>query len=188
VKLLVSKRTRPMIGEIDNGDTVIAHDFAHGQVLCVVDALGHGPAAAIVARCAEVALSLPNRCLDASRAIENLDLALRGTRGAAALVTVFDGTRLTACGVGNVEMKSTSRSLQTRLFPGVLGTLARRVHADVLEPRVGDRFALYSDGISGRFSLADTSALSLDQATRMIFSEHARPHDDATLALAEVIA
>jgi negative regulator of sigma-B (phosphoserine phosphatase) len=186
--LVTSTLTRPKIGEIESGDVAVVRRDGDRVLCAVIDALGHGPVAAAVAGLAAGALLADAFSGDVAKLLLATDRVLKGTRGAAGLLCVFDGasSSLSAAAVGNVEMVTSSRTISVRAQPGIIGSLTRPPRAFRSTMYPGDRIAIISDGVSQRFSLADTSALSRDQACRTIFEAHARDHDDATLLLAEV--
>ena len=178
--------TAPRVGESVSGDMVVVrHVEGHEAGLVgVIDALGHGPKAAVVA---DSSIDYLSRTPHASVAgyMNGLHENLRGTRGAAALLFLVTARGLAMCSVGNIELRSSNTKLPFVLTPGVLGVRLRQPKVCEV-PRATDRFVLYSDGISGRFDLKALSAHSPSELAKHIFATHRRSHDDATVVVVDV--
>jgi negative regulator of sigma-B (phosphoserine phosphatase) len=175
----------PKDGEIENGDLAIVRRDAQGTLLAVIDALGHGPHAAAVARTAATVIAespFPDGPLTI---LEAMHERLRGTRGAAALVCILRGNRLEACSVGNVEMRTWRMHLPIVLTPGIVGSQIRRPKVFGGDLPDEDRIVVFSDGISARFSLSETRDQPPAEACRSIFKAHRRAHDDATIMVVD---
>lgn len=154
--------------------------------IAVIDGLGHGPDAEAAATAAVDALrSRPD--LDPSEALLVCDQALRGTRGAAASVLWIEGTRAHFAGVGNVEGRVLSDSLNERRFSPDRGVLGRGIRAPrVLEfPLTGTWTALlHTDGVSARFEPSELDAeTELDAIAQLLLTNWGRPTDDATVVV-----
>lgn len=180
---------RPRVGELACGDGALVRSEGERTLLALVDALGHGPLAAEVTSIALACLA--RVALDGGPIAVQSELndALRGTRGAAAMVCVLQGERLAGCGVGNVELRTDPRSVPVVLSPGILGASVRAFRC--FEGRVpsGSRVLLFSDGISGtRLRLDELRALDAEAACRAILHRFAYPHDDASVLVADVRA
>lgn len=184
--LTIAYKTQPCRGQTENGDAVVVRREGDFTLLSVVDALGHGPAAA---RAANAAVE----CLDAitidsplPAIIERLDTSLRGTRGAAAMVCRIRDREIEGCGVGNVELRTQGIGIPVLLTPGILGMGVRRpkFFASQIAPRA--RLLMFSDGIASAASFIDLRHLEVKDACETIFGQHARAHDDATLLIADV--
>lgn len=180
---------RPRVGEVACGDGAIVRDEGGRTLLAVVDALGHGPLAAEVTSLALTCLARVALDGGAVGVQSELNDALRGTRGAAAMVCLLEGERLTGCGVGNVELRTDPRSVPVVLSPGILGSSVRRFRSfEGAVPR-GSRVLLFSDGVSGtRLRLDELRALDPEAACRAIVQRFAYPHDDASVLVADVRA
>lgn len=178
--------TLPRAGEIANGDAaVIRRDGAHA-LIAIVDALGHGEKAGAVAA---VAVEVLQSCRIESgplAIIGAIDGALRGGRGACALVVVVGPERLEGCSVGNVELRS-NLNLPFVLTPGVLGARVRSPRVFSVVPSKNARLVAYSDGIGSKFQLDEFAEFSTKDACRAIFDRQRRSHDDATLLVADLI-
>ena len=121
--------------------------------------------------------------------MESLHAALRGSRGAAAMLCILaaDG-RLQGCGVGNVEMRTVGSRVPIVLTPGILGASVNRLRT--FEARVvpGDRLVLFSDGISSRMDLGSVRGLSPAGACDVLMTQNRRTHDDSTLLVIDIEA
>lgn len=192
MKLHIAHRTRPCVGETANGDAVWVGQWIHRPAFAVFDASGHGPVAAEASTLACEVLSRWDGTPDLPEVAARLHRELHGTRGSAALVAVFDpvdeGGILRGFGVGNVELRALDRSVSALLTPGVLGVrLRRRVHVFEIPLRVGDRLMVCSDGIRGRLDPGYHEGLSPDDLCDSLLRDHSRPHDDATVLVADVL-
>lgn len=187
--LTTSHMTQPMAGETRNGDAVFVRTYDDGVTLaCVIDALGHGPVAADVAdRALALLSSLPSRD-DAVTIMKRLDEALRGTRGAAATLCVVSREgRVTACGVGNVTLRSVGTNVPFVLSPGILGSRVRVFRGATATLAPGDRIVIHSDGLASVFSLDPVRAAGTEEAARLLFEGQRKTTDDATVLVLDVV-
>jgi len=193
VKLDLAHRTRPCVGEIANGDAVWVGRWIHRPAFAVFDASGHGPEAAAASTLACEVLDRWDGTPDLPEVAARLHRELQGSRGSAALVALLDrdpqGTGiLRGFGVGNVELRGLNRTLSALLTPGVLGVrLRRRVHVFEFPLRVGDRLMVCSDGVRGRIDHEQHQGLSPADLCDSLIRDHSRPHDDATVLVADVL-
>ena len=178
---------RPRAGEVACGDGVLVRDDGSRTLLALVDALGHGPAAAEVTAAALECLSRVAIAAGPIAVLSELHAALRGTRGAAAMVCVLERDRLFGCGVGNVDLRTDPTSVPAVLCPGILGGSVRAFRAFEGAAPAGTRVVLFSDGVSStRLRLEDLRALDAEKACRAIFDRCAYFHDDASVLVADV--
>ncbi len=181
----ISSSVVPARGEHVSGDCAVVREEAGVTLIAVIDVLGHGPEAAKVAELA--ATHLRQGPMGAAReAIASLHERLRGTRGAAASVCVVRDRTLTGCGVGNVEIRVLGTSVPTVLTPGILGHRVHRLREFAARLSDGDRLVFFTDGISSRVPLSDLRTLPPAEACRAIMHAHRRPHDDATVVVADL--
>jgi len=158
-----------------------------GLRVAIVDGLGHGSDAEAAALAAIDSLKdAPD--LEPLEALQRCDLALRGTRGAAASVLVIDRSRgvLRFAGVGNVEGRIHSDDRERHFSPnrGILGRGMRSPHLlefPLIAPWV---VLLHTDGIRGR-DLEIRANLSADARAQQILAMAARETDDATVVVIE---
>jgi negative regulator of sigma-B (phosphoserine phosphatase) len=177
----------PKDGEQVNGDAVVVRNGGdHPVMLAVIDALGHGAAAASVAAAATAYLGEAPLDRGVVKLVEGLHGRLRGSRGAAAMVLIFSGGRVEGCGVGNVEMRSVKRRVPVVLSPGVLGASLGKLHLFEAQLSAGDRLVVFSDGIAGRFDDELSRGLTGLETCRRIMDRHRRPHDDATVLVTDI--
>lgn len=176
----------PREGELACGDAVQIAEHAGVRRIAVVDALGHGPAAAEVAHLAVRHLEAAPLDLAVEEVVRGLHDALRGTRGAAATICRIEGARIEGCGVGNVEVRSVGSPVPIVLTGGIVGVrLPRpRIFGATLAQKT--RLVLFSDGISSRVPISSLSSLDPDAACRAILGEWRKAHDDASVVVADV--
>lgn len=176
---------KPRVGETECGDTVVVRRVEGGLLVALIDALGHGPKAAAIARTsAAVVKEVPDGA-NVAEIIGLLHSKLAGTRGAAALLLAVTARTLSACSVGNIALRTQTGRLPFVLTPGVLGVRLRN-------PKVcsgaftTERIVLFSDGISGRFDLDAARARSPEELVLGLFENHRHDHDDATALCLDV--
>ncbi|QSQ27710.1 SpoIIE family protein phosphatase [Pyxidicoccus parkwayensis] len=186
MRLSVAHQSRPKLGEVRNGDMALVRTEGSHTLLVVVDALGHGTAAAEVA--AEARRCLERMPLDGGvePLMDAVHAALRNGRGAAIMMGLFDGKTLQCGGVGNVELRARGTRVPVVPTPGILGQSMRslRTVSAVLAP--GDRLVLFSDGLSFRLDLETARKLPPNEACMLLMERYARPSDDATVMVADV--
>ena len=199
MKLRIAHRSRPCVGETANGDAVWQGEWIRRPVFAVFDASGHGPEAEATAKQACGVLERWDGTLDFPALANRLHTELRGTRGTAILLGLLDhlerseqgvqkGPVLRGFGVGNVELRAFDRTISALLTPGILGIrLRRRIHVFDIPLRAGDRLMAYSDGIRGRFDPQIHQGLSPADLCDSLIRDHSRPHDDATVLVADVL-
>ena len=178
----------PKIGETANGDAVVIREDAPFTMLAVVDALGHGPGAQTAADAAVKELNIVPLKIGVLSVLERVHDKLHGTRGAAALVCIFDGQKLTGCSVGNVEMRSRGTRIPIMLTPGILGSRVRPYRVFESPLTRADRIVIFTDGISSHLAIDDTHHMAPEEACRFLMDRHRRNHDDATVLVADVEA
>lgn len=179
--------SRPCAGETACGDVAVARPTPEGLLFGVVDALGHGVAAAEVAADALKSLLAAPLRDGVAGVLALLDAALRGGRGAAALLCIAHDDAIEGCGVGNVELRSTGMRLPVVATPGVLGR-GPAVRPRIFSARLvaGARLVVFSDGISARLRADEDRALSPQAASAAFLGRWGKPTDDATVLVADV--
>ncbi|MDF2696945.1 MAG: Phosphoserine phosphatase RsbX [Labilithrix sp.] len=177
--------SRPRVGESVSGDAVVVRPYGSAVLISVIDALGHGPKAAEVARISSDWLASIEEAGGAPILVNGLHKQLHGSRGAAALLLVVSTTGLEACSVGNVELRSETNRLPFVLTPGVLGVRLRQPKI-CSSPLTTDRFILHSDGISGRFDIRSLRSSTPTEVATQLFGSHRHAHDDATVVVVDV--
>jgi phosphoserine phosphatase RsbX len=195
VKLTIAHRSRPCVGETVNGDAVWVGEWVRRPVFAVFDASGHGPEAHKAARLACGVLDRWDGTPDLLALAARLHQDLHGTRGAAGLVALLDQAAgaegeavLRGFGVGNVELRALDRTISALLTPGILGVrMRRKLHVFEIPLRAGDRLMACSDGVRGRIDPDYHQGLSPDDLCDSLLRDHSRPHDDATVLVADVL-
>lgn len=177
--------SRPRVGETVSGDAVIVRRHGGAVLIALVDALGHGPHAAVVADASTEWLGSTAAEGGVPELVSGLHKRLHGSRGAAALLFTVSTAGIQACSVGNVELRSMTSKLPFVLTPGVLGVRLRAPKICASPPLV-DRFVLHSDGISSRFDLRAWRAHAPAELASAIFGAHRYAHDDATVVVVDV--
>lgn len=181
----------PKAGESACGDAWTAVSTRKGQLLCVVDGLGHGPDAAAAARLAvEQVEQLAAKDLSLREIIEAVHLALRPTRGAAiALARLHAGEPVcTFCGIGNISACLVHQG-QTRSMVshnGIMGHQVRKVQEFTYPTHENALCIVHTDGIATRWRLDDYPGLERSNAALIagvLYRDYARRRDDATIVV-----
>lgn len=186
MRLSIEHTCLPARGEHASGDAIYLRQDADALFFCVIDVLGHGPRAAEVAGLAAEHLDSLDANLGATECMQSLHAALRGTRGAAATLGIVVDHRIQGCGVGNVELRTTSRSPAIMLSPGILGQHIRSLRCFEGSVAPGDRLICFSDGISQRLALSDFRHMDAKATCEVIMQRHRRAHDDASVLVIDV--
>lgn len=178
----------PASGEVESGDLVVHREAGPDHLLAVVDALGHGSKAAVVATLARQyfeGLSWPS-AQTSEAIVAGLDGHLRGSRGAAVMVCLVRGALLDGCGVGNVELRSAGTAVPVMLSPGVLGSMrATRLRSFSARLTPPTTLFLFTDGFSSRAPFSELGRLSPAQASATLAREHRKHHDDGAVIVAK---
>jgi negative regulator of sigma-B (phosphoserine phosphatase) len=172
-------------GEDRSGDLAVFAPTSAGGLVCLIDGLGHGAAAAdAAAAAAEVirhhAEAAPQELLD--RCHE----ALRETRGVVMTLAWFDigAGEIVWTGVGNVDARLWHPSEGGRhdvalVFGGVVGYQVPRVRPSTLTLTPGDLLVMVTDGIDPGFAAALDGGGAAQTVAERIFSAHGKGTDDA---------
>ncbi len=179
---------RPKQGQSISGDTYLVHEYDTNQVLVsVIDGLGGGEEASLAATSAAKVLQ-KTPALPLEELIRQSHNALRSTRGAViAILRLHLNTRNAEyIGVGNIGVQVYS---QQQIKPisknGILGYRMPTLLQLSYTYNSGDTFVLYSDGISGRFSLDGKldSTRSPQDLANAILETYGKTSDDATVVV-----
>jgi negative regulator of sigma-B (phosphoserine phosphatase) len=184
--LAIDYRTLATRNAADNGDGVCVRQDGDISVFMVVDGLGHGPLAAEASSAATKYIgSMPiERGIESI--ISGLDGALRGTRGAAAMVCRVEGSALVGCGVGNVELRALGADLPIVLTPGILGRGVNDPRIFRGKLRTGSRLVVFTDGISGKFAASEYRTMERKLVIDTLIARYRRDHDDASVLVADL--
>lgn len=186
MKLSLFQISLPKLGESVSGDAVITRVEQGATLLAVVDSLGHGHPAAVVADRARAYLDTVPLDKNARSLTEGLHDALRGTRGAAAMCCLIKNGKLEGCGVGNVELRTLTSRVPVVLTPGILGVSLQRTRVFEGALVAHTRLFLFSDGLSPRMDLLMCERLSTEESCKALMERYRRSHDDATLLVVDV--
>ena len=181
---------RPKSGRNISGDAYLIKEAEEATLVCLVDGLGSGEAAAEAAqaaiRCVQVNSTLP-----LSDIMAKCHQALKGTRGAVvALMRIsFAESTLTFVGVGNISIHARSTALIKPISRnGIVGYRLPRLREFTYPYTPGDLFVLHTDGISNRFTLDSAVWMKEAQDVQILADEIARnfgkKNDDVTILIA----
>lgn len=181
---------RPKSGRNVSGDAYLIKEEKEVTLICLVDGLGSGEAAAEAAqaaiRCVEISSTLP-----LSDILAKCHQALRGTRGAvmALLRISFAEGAMTFAGVGNIGIRVRSTApIKPISRNGIVGYRLPRLQEFTYPYTPGDLFVLHTDGISSRFILNDALWAKKAQDVQTLADEIARnfgkDNDDVTVLVA----
>jgi anti-sigma regulatory factor (Ser/Thr protein kinase) len=179
----------PKAGETACGDAwALEPDGGHCSLL-VIDGLGHGPDAASAARAATAVLA-KHPAASPAEVLHLMHLALASTRGAAAAVARFDVLQPQGifAGVGNIAARVESMTDRRQLVShnGTLGHVLRKVQEFPFDFPAEAALILYSDGLSGHWTLADYPGLMAKHSALIagvLYRDHDRGRDDVSVVV-----
>ena len=190
-----SVAARAVAGESVPGDMYLVRQFDDGELLAVVDGMGHGKEATRAARTAvsvlqqfagEPITALVNRC----------HAALQQTRGACITLAALNARAgiVTWLGVGNVEgrlfrvdPRANHPIEHVLLRAGVVGYQLPALRAAMIPIGRGDLLVFVTDGIDESFAQEVHVKESLPALARRILDRHAKGHDDALVLVARYL-
>lgn len=178
-----------LFGSGFNGDSYVIREFDGNSLIAVIDGLGHGQTAYVVAQEAADYVQKNYRKSLVS-ILEGCHKALRGTRGVVmGLVKVdFEGSRLFFSGVGNIGIRVVGKKpVKPISVPGIIGHNVKKLFEEGFPYTRGDTIFIYSDGISDRFvdpGKPDLKGKGLQEIAEEIVREFGRDQDDATIVAA----
>jgi anti-sigma regulatory factor (Ser/Thr protein kinase) len=188
--MIVGAVSLPHPAENVCGDAWAGEQFPGRAMFVVADGLGHGPAAALAAGEA-VRIFRENVRRRPAEILQDIDAALRSTRGAAVLVAEIDlvDRQICCAGVGNISgsivAAGASRSLVSH--NGTVGHAVRKVQEFLYPFPPGALIVLHSDGLATSWRLEQYPGL----ATRapaliagVLYRDFKRGHDDVTVVAA----
>lgn len=175
----------------ESGDRHLVRAYSNGALVAVVDALGHGPEAAVVARLAIATLEFgPDQPV--AGLMKRCDDALRATRGAVLSLATFDKRRSTVSwlGVGNVEgvlLGGAGTGLKRHallLRGGVVGYRLPSLQPTTVDVRRGDLLILATDGVRSDFADGISLLAEPQEIANGIMERCAKRSDDALVVVA----
>jgi len=184
-------------GQRASGDLHLVRQTTGGELVAVVDGLGHGEEAATAAKVAVATLerfadepipSLVQRCHE----------ALIGTRGVVMSLVTIEPARgkMTWLGIGNVEgllvrADPEERSARTALVTrgGIVGSRPdlAGMRPQAMPVHRGDVLVLATDGIQSDFGDAVTVRDSPQQVADLVLSRYGKGTDDALVLVARYL-
>ena len=180
----------PAPGEQACGDAWSVDVRGTDAHVCMVDGLGHGPAAALAADEAITAWTRAGTSRPPAEVMQAVHGALRATRGAAVVVARLDMARrsLRFAGVGNIVgsviQPGSSRSMASA--NGTVGLQIRSVNEYDYEWPAGALIVFHTDGLSARWKLDDYPGLFARPAATVaavLHRDFSRVRDDATVVV-----
>ena len=188
--ITVAGATRPHPGETANGDAWAVEWPQAACRIALIDALGHGPDAAAVARQALGVLAA-HPLLEPVALLGLCHRALAGTRGVVLSIATIDPLAATLCfaGVGNVEARLWQPSKLERpiTYRGIVGRSMPTVRAFRFALEPGWLLLLHTDGVSDRFDLTQAPGFPTRAPRTLaeaVLTRWGRPTDDATVVVA----
>lgn len=190
--LIASARSAPKRGQIECGDAWRVRDFGAKQLICIVDGLGHGPLAASAARQAIAVFDAAGPGDAAGDIVQSAHEQLKQTRGVVMAVLALDTAANTAVfsGVGNIMavILQDEGSEHLLSIEGIAGYNLRKVRSQTAAWKANAVVILNTDGLSGRWNLVKYPGLLARHPSliaSVLFRDHARDTDDATIVVAK---
>ena len=179
-----------MPGEVESGDRCWAGAVANGMMFAVMDGLGHGRAAAAAS---DIAIATLERHVGEPliELLRHCHESLRGTRGVAMSLAVFDteNAMLTWIGVGNVEGTLLRRgaglpSSKLLLRNGVVGIHLPILRAGELAVQSGDILTMATDGVTAESPMRVSMDGQIESMADGILASACKGTDDALVLVA----
>ena len=190
LRFATAHRLRPMEGLIACGDAVVEVRAEGWHLVAVIDALGHGPDAAVSAvaaqRAAEGAAGQP-----LASVFEAVHRSLSKLRGVVMSALLIEGEQALFAGVGNVEVFSPEGVSRPVTMAGTLGGGPYRFRSFAISLEPGQRWALATDGIKAREGSALFGKHRQSPAAELVdlmVDQASRPHDDVGVMVIDVEA
>jgi len=192
VDIGVAQRALP--GERQSGDRCVVRTCAERTLIGVIDGLGHGSEAALVAAAAAAVLET-FAGESVGPLLERCHEHLRDTRGAAITLVVLDTTAgmVEWVGAGSVagallqaqpSGHSTRRDLLVRA--GIAGSSLPSTDALTLPIRPGDTVVLATDGVRRDFIAAIGSDQPPQRLAERVLARYGTAQDDALVVVARL--
>ncbi|VVP82564.1 hypothetical protein PS918_02442 [Pseudomonas fluorescens] len=153
----------------------------------VIDGLGHGEEAERAARAGEKAFALAPFASPVP-GLQDIHLAMTGTRGGAVAIAQFDGAAdsLTFVGIGNIGacLIAPDKSRGLASHPGIVGGQYRKAQPFDYAQVNGQLLIMYSDGLQSRWNLQDYPGLVYRHPAviaAILHRDFCRGRDDVTV-------
>lgn len=182
---------RPKQHQLVSGDTYVVTPYGtSGLLVAAIDGLGGGAEAAHAAQIAATLLKA-NPATEPIELLRRSHTALHNTRGAVIGLLNLDmvARSATYVGVGNIGAHVYSQQpIKPISKSGILGYRLPQLLKLSYTYNFGDTFVLFSDGISGRFSLDSTidPQLAPQDLAETILQKHGKHSDDATVVVVRI--
>lgn len=187
MKALVGHASLPKIGEYANGDRPFYREDGQGRHLfAVIDGLGHGPEAEAATLAGLRFLSEVSLDTILELLMPGLHDSMRGTRGAAGAVCLVRGNELSACAVGNVELRPQRVDVPLISSAGILGVRVQKFRVCKTTLAGPCRLVVFSDGLTNPTSISEFQGASPQLACDGLIHRHRRSYDDATVLIADL--
>lgn len=181
---------RPCLGERVSGDIAIVEQREQLLFIAIIDALGHGANAHLVACEAKDYLQKFWHD-DVCHTMVQLHEKLKGSLGAAVGLAVLnlETNQLSYTGVGNTVIRilrqQNQKDCSQRLYSaeGIVGAHIRHPVAQTIQVRQSDLILLYTDGIKEHLSLQEYPLIFADDVmtiSKKLVRLFGKNHDDAT--------
>lgn len=174
-------------GQSESGDRCLVVPIPSGNLVAVVDGLGHGHEAAAAAETA-IGCVREHAAAPLPEIAQHCNFALNSTRGAVLSLASFDVARgtMTWLGIGNVEGRLLLRASESAyeqqhllLRPGVAGQKLPRMQASVSRVERGDMLIFATDGINPDFADHISIDAPIGKIADGIVSRSCKHTDDA---------
>lgn len=181
--------------QADSGDGYLVEAYPDGVLVVVIDGLGHGPKAAVVAEAAVAALrGHAHESVD--HLVKRCHRELRGTRGVVMSLAAFSArdAAMTWVGVGNVtglllradrEAARPREALLSR--GGVVGYQLPSLYPAVHPVYPGDTLIFATDGLRSGFAEGVVLDDSPQQIADHLLDGYGRGTDDALILVARYV-
>ena len=177
---------RPYPGYRVSGDAVFMKSHDKGIFVCIIDAMGHGNNAALMARQVLDYLEI-HWTIDIESCLQKLNEAMRGSLGAAVGMAFInsDQQNVITATIGNTKFRVIGETSAWGISSdGVLGQYKRSIKLSRLNFHRGDIILLYSDGVSSFFPMNEyPGRIKTDDCeliSRNIIHQFGKAHDDAS--------
>jgi len=175
---------RPLLSNVECGDTAVVRRIDNRLFLGLVDVLGHGREAYQVAEASKQFLE--DHCGEPLvELMQHLHQHIRGSRGAVAGLCVLETETdmLKFVGIGNITARTLgaeSRRLVSR--SGVVGDIIPTPREESLTLSDGDILLMYTDGVKSHFEIEDWPQMRTSAAATLahdIINLFGKDEDDA---------
>lgn len=155
--------------------------------IMMIDGLGHGPEAE-EAGMAGARAFIRNPFADPGVLLEDLHFDMRGSRGGAAALALFDGAsgKLRFIGIGNIgaTLIGDDKTRGIPSHPGIVGLQYRKIPPIDYADCTGQLLIMFSDGLQSRWNLRDYPGLMYRHPAiiaAVLHRDYCRGRDDVTV-------